>query len=66
MAKKYHGGKEMSMSGGFAGLPSEVKMKEYPKAQYSGPEDYNDSRGGIDALAKSNHSNMMKDRGKRS
>jgi len=59
---KYHGEK---MGGkGFANMPSEKVMKEYPKAQYSGPEGYNDSREGIDMLAKDNAKQMGKNRAK--
>jgi hypothetical protein len=60
--KKYHGDK---MSKGFANMPREVVMKEYPKAEYGGPEKYNDSREGIDMLAKDNHRQMMKKPGGR-
>ena len=65
---KYYGDKKSSMapkSKGFANLPAEKVMKEYPKAEYGGPEDYNDSREGIDMLSKDNHKQMMKKRGGR-
>jgi len=65
---KYYGDKKSKMapkSKGHANMPSELVMKEYPKAEYGGPEDYNDSREGIDMLAKSNHKQMMKKRGGR-
>jgi len=67
---KYYGdmkskkGGDMVSSGGRAGLPAEVKMKDYPKAAY-GMGGYNDSREGIDALAKNNHSQAMKKPGGR-
>lgn len=44
----------------FANMPTALVMKEYPKAQYSGPVGYDDSRDGIDMLAAQNHSKMMK------
>lgn len=47
-------------SDGFANLPEEKVMKEFPKARYSGPIGYNDTREGIDMLAADNHKHMMK------
>jgi len=70
MAKKYYDemkskkGGEMVSGGGRAGLPSEVKLKDYPKSQY-GLGGYNDSREGIDMLAKNNHSQALKKPGSR-
>ena len=67
---KYYGdmkskkSKEMVSGGGRCGLPAEVKMKDYPKAEY-GMGGYNDSREGIDALAKNNHGQAMKKPGGR-
>ena len=64
MAKKYHG--EQKFKGkGFANMPEEKVMKEYPKAEYGGPEDYKDNINGIDMLAKDNHKQMMKHKGGR-
>tara|TARA_R110000868_G_scaffold154559_2_gene380594 strand:- start:221 stop:421 length:201 start_codon:yes stop_codon:yes gene_type:complete len=60
--KKYHG--ESKMSSGRAGLPAEVKMKDYPKCDY-GMGGYNDSREGIDMLAKSNIKQAKKNPGGR-
>jgi hypothetical protein len=70
---RYHDGKEGAVDkkaspavqggvygDGFANLPEEKVMKEYPKARYSGPVGYNDTRDGIDMLASENHSKMMK------
>jgi len=55
MAKKFHGGKP----------PEKLVMKDYPKASYGGPEDYNDSREGLDMLSKDAHKKMMKGGGGR-
>lgn len=72
MAKKYHGnGKRMSKNianpgfgGDFsnenAGLPAKEIIKEYPKANYGGPEGYVDDMNGLDMFAKNNNSQMMK------
>jgi|WetSurMetagenome_2_1015567.scaffolds.fasta_scaffold1773346_2 hypothetical protein len=70
---RYHDGKSSSgekkanpgpsggvYSEGFANLPEEKVMREYPKAMYSGPVGYNDTREGIDMLAADNHKHMMK------
>ena len=62
--KKYHGEKA-SMSGGRAGLPSAVKMQDYPRSSY-GLGDYDDSMQGIDALAANNNKQAKKNPGKRS
>ena len=70
MAKKYHDGKNANKkaspgpkggvySDSFAGMPNEVVMQEYPEGVYGGPEQYNDSREGIDMIAKDNHKKMM-------
>lgn len=45
--------------------PSELIMKDYPKADYGSAERYNDTREGIDMLAKDNHKQMMKKPGGR-
>ncbi len=66
MAKYYDNKSKMAPeSKGFANLPSEKVMKEYPKAEYSSLEGYNDTREGIDMLAKDNHKQMMKKPGGR-
>lgn len=57
-------GGEMISSSGRAGLPSEVKMTDYPKTTY-GLGGYNDSREGIDSLAKNNNSQAKKNPGSR-
>lgn len=62
--KKYHGEKMPKKSSGFAGLPSEVKMKAYPKSSY-GLGDYNDSMEGMDALASNNNKQAKKNPGSR-
>ena len=69
MAKKFYGQNSKSKmapaSKGFANMPSELVMREYPKAAYGSAERYNDPREGIDMLAKDNHKQMMKDPGGR-
>ena len=59
---KKSGNKKGMMSGGkgFANLPQEKVMKEYPKGSYGAAEGYYDTREGIDMYAKSNHKQMMK------
>lgn len=69
MAKKYHGEKKdmknkvehkkMMPGHDFANLPQEKMMKDYPKAEY-GINGYNDTREGIDMLAKDNHKQLQK------
>ncbi len=49
----------------YANMPSEKVMREYPRADYNGPEDYNDTREGIDMLSSNNHKKMMQHRGGR-
>lgn len=66
MAKKYYGSKSMAPMGkGHSNMPSKLVMKEYPKAQYGSPEEYNDSREGLDMLSKHNNKQMMKKTGGR-
>lgn len=65
---KYYGEKKSKMapmSKGFANLPEEKVMKEYPKASYGAREDYNDTREGIDMLARDNAKQMNKKPGGR-
>jgi len=63
---KYYGDKKSKMAPkGMGKPPEQLVMKDYPKAVYNGPEDYNDTREGIDMLAKDNHKQMMKKRGGR-
>jgi hypothetical protein len=67
--KKYHDSgermyeKRMNMmrgdSKGFANMPTEVVMKEYPKGLYGLPDGYDDTIGGIDAKASQNHSKVV-------
>jgi hypothetical protein len=63
--KKYHGEKMPKKSSGFAGLPSAVSQKSYPKSSY-GLGDYDDSMQGIDALASKNNKQAKKNPGSRS
>lgn len=79
MAKKYHGmndkdsanrkaspgAMDSCYSMAHAGMPEDKVMKEYPSANYGSPEEYNDSREGIDMLAKDAHKQMMKKTGGR-
>lgn len=59
--KKYHGvGKS-----GMGKPPEQLVMRDYPKAVYGSAERYNDSREGLDMLAKDNHKQMMKKPGGR-
>jgi hypothetical protein len=63
MAKKYHGEKKAMK--GMGKPPGEVVMKDYPKEPIGCGEGYNDSREGIDMLAKSNHKQINKKPGGR-
>ncbi len=65
---KYYGNdksKMAPMSKGHSNMPKELVMKEYPKAEYGGPMGVNDTREGIDMLAKDNNRQMMKKPGGR-
>ena len=70
MARKYYDEipskepKKMVTSNGRAGLPAELVMRDYPDAAY-GLSGYNDSREGIDMLAKNNNKQILKDPGGR-
>lgn len=55
--KKYYGEK---MSKGFAGMPQESKMKEYPKQSKGSLGKYCDDIEGIDMFGKENVSKLMK------
>lgn len=75
MAKRFHGsyaGKEdrrrqeerdgsmmPSGSGSFANMPTELVMREYPKAYDGMPENLDDSIRGIDSQIKSDNSKKM-------
>jgi len=59
--KKYHGEK---MSGGFSGLPEKAVQKAYSSSKYDLGQ-YNDSRDGIDMLAKNNNKQAKKNPGSR-
>jgi len=61
--KKYHGDKKEMK--GMGKPPEKLIMKDYPKASYGGPEKYNDSREGIDMLAKDDNKQMNKKPGGR-
>lgn len=50
---------------GFANMPSEKVMKEFPKAAYGAAERYNDTMQGQDMLAKDNNKKMMGNQGRR-
>lgn len=51
--------------GGFSNMPSELVMKEYPRADYGGPMGYRDDREGLDMLSKDANKKILKGPGGR-
>ena len=65
MPKKFYGADDDKMYKGYANMPEEKVMKEYPKVPYGCAEKVNDRIDGIDMLAKDNHKQIMKKPGGR-